>query len=404
MQTPNYQQAFINIQKPHIVVTNLSEVSSTPLNNMRLAVKDLFDVKGIATSAGNPDWLRTHALASNTNSTVATLLANGALYQGKTLTDELAYSLNGQNVHFPQLINPVTPERIAGGSSSGSAVAVSANLADIGLGTDTGGSIRVPASYNGLFGLRTSHGILTCDNMVPLAPSFDTIGWMCKDIETLEKVAQTVLPAASNSNNKDLNASVKPLTFCLANNLLGESEQAAEINLWTENLASTAHSVERVDIDTSTHKISKTFRTLQGYEIWQQHGQWILQTQPSFGSDIQQRFDWCKNITEHEYEIAQKQQTLFCHYIKKCFQRYDLIIIPTTPGRAPLLDMAASKLSSYRNNLLTFTAIAGLAGLPQIHLPLFRINGAPCGLSLIAPKNQDLRLIHIAKTLMDLSI
>lgn len=401
MQNPYFQQAFINIQTPHKDVSGLSEGSSAPLNNMRLAVKDLFDVKGIATSAGNPDWLRTHGLAGNTNSTVSALLASGALYQGKTLTDELAYSLNGQNVHFPQLVNPVTPERLAGGSSSGSAVAVSANLAEIGLGTDTGGSIRVPASYNGLFGLRTSHGLLHCDNMVPLAPSFDTIGWMCKDIETLEMVAKTVLPACSKSNNTVLNLSPKQLRFCLANNLNDESEQATELNQWADKLATAVHSVERIVIDTNTHDISTTFRTLQGYEIWLQHGQWISQTQPIFGYDIQQRFDWCKKITEQQYKIAKTQQTLFCDYIEKCFQQYDLIILPTTPGRAPLLDIAANKLSSYRNNLLTFTAIAGLAGLPQIHLPLFTINGAPCGLSLIASKNQDLHLIHVAKKLMN---
>ena len=166
---------------------------SDTLANLGLAVKDLFHVAGLPTAAGNPDWLATHTLPTQTNSTVEKLLLAGAVFKGKTITDELAYSLHGQNKHYAPLVNPVAPAHIAGGSSSGSAVAVSAHLADIGLGTDTGGSIRVPASYQGLWGLRTTHGTVPCDNMVELAPSFDTVGWMTRDIDTLIKVSQVVI-------------------------------------------------------------------------------------------------------------------------------------------------------------------------------------------------------------------
>ena len=151
-----------------------SEHQQKPLHNLKLAVKDLFHMKGLPTAAGNPDWLATHALPIETNSTVRVLLDAGAEFKGKTITDELAYSLHGQNKHYDALINPAAPAHIPGGSSSGSAVAVSAHLADIGLGTDTGGSIRVPASYQGLWRLRTTHGFVPSDNMVPLAPSIDT--------------------------------------------------------------------------------------------------------------------------------------------------------------------------------------------------------------------------------------
>lgn len=396
----NYsEQVFVDSQPPPYSDTKVKYAANCeiiPLQNMKLAVKDLFDIKGIPTAAGNPDWLRTHPLPSNTNSTVASLIKHGAAYEGKTLTDELAYSLNGQNIHYPTLINPVNPERLPGGSSSGSAVAVAAELADIGLGTDTGGSIRVPASYNGLFGLRTSHGLIPTDNMVSLAPSFDTIGWMCRNIDDLEKVSKVLLP--KESANATTHETVK---FCIATNLISCSEQADHIEKMVEGLKSaTALKLVQENINTSTYKISDTFRTLQGFEIWQQHGEWITRTHPTFADDIQQRFDWCKTITLQDYNIAKQQQQSFTKYINSRLQKHDVILLPTTPGRAPLLSTAANQLGEYRNNLIKFTAIAGLAGLPQIHLPLFTINNAPCGISLIAPKNQDLRLINIAKKLM----
>jgi amidase len=391
-----FEQAFVNVQ-PAPLSTSSAKHSTTSLHNMSLAVKDLFDVKGIPTAAGNPDWLRTHCIPNKTNSTVAKLIELGAVYKGKTLTDELAYSLNGQNIHYPVLINPTNPERFAGGSSSGSAVAVAAKLADIGLGTDTGGSIRVPASYNGLFGIRTSHGLLPMDNMVPLATSFDTIGWMCSNIDDLAKVAEVLLPKKSDSILNPLTQA--PLKFSIARNLTARCEQSGNIKQMVKTV-NAAFDFAEVDIDTHTFRISEIFRTLQGFEIWQQHGPWILRNQPSFAQDIQKRFDWCQNISIQDYQLAKQRQQSFTAYINLHFQKHDIILLPTTPGLAPLLNTSANELEEYRKNLMTFTAIAGLAGLPQIHLPLFTINKASCGISLIAPKNQDLRLINIAKKLM----
>jgi amidase len=390
-----FEQAFVDV---HSASPDFAKTQHTaaPLHNMRLAVKDLFDVQGIPTAAGNPDWLRTHPIPNKTNAAVAALIAHGAMYVGKTLTDELAYSLNGQNVHYPTLVNPINPDRLPGGSSSGSAVAVAAKLAEIGLGTDTGGSIRVPASYNGLFGLRTSHGLIRRDNIVPLAPSFDTVGWMCSNIDDLEKVAHVLLPPAN------ANALMQaPLKLSIATNLVACCEQSAHITDMLDTIKNAnVFNITQNSIDTDAFMISKTFRTLQGFDIWQQHSHWINRTAPTFAKDIQQRFDWCKTITLQDYRDAIRCQQSFTAYIESQLQQYDAILMPTTPGLAPLLDSPAKALSEYRNDLLTFTAIAGLAGLPQIHLPLFTINNAPCGISLIAPKNQDLRLINIAKILM----
>src|SRR6187431_1810526 len=167
---------------------------SGSLVGLRLGVKDLFHIAGLPTAAGNPDWLASHALPEQTSPVVMQLLNAGAELVGKTQTDELAYSLNGLNIHYGAPINPRSPERLPGGSSSGSAVAVAVGDIDIGLGTDTGGSIRVPASYNGLFGIRTSHGFISSEQMVPLAPLFDSVGWLTRDAKTLALVGEVLLP------------------------------------------------------------------------------------------------------------------------------------------------------------------------------------------------------------------
>ena len=344
------------------------------LSGLRLAVKDLFHIKGIETSAGNPHWLTSHSIPQQTNSCVLKLLHQGANYVGKTLTDELAYSLNGQNIHYPSVTNAVTPDRIAGGSSSGSALAVAHDIADIGLGTDTGGSIRVPASYNGLFGLRTSHGLVATDNMVPLAPSFDTVGWMTRNIEHMLQVTQALVP--QTASDQLLNGDIKLMSL---SNLVAESEQNQQINQWLGGLEGV--DCHHTQVDLQQWNISEVFRVLQGYDIWQQHGQWIETTSPVFADDIQTRLTWCKEISEQNYAQARKQQQVIIGHILNLFDACDLIAIPTTPGKAPLLNTPAAELANYRNTLMALTAIAGIAGLPQLHMPLFSLDGASCGLS-----------------------
>jgi amidase len=179
----------------HTRVT-LSGAPNGPLHGLTMAVKDVFDIAGHRTGNGNPVWLETHAPAERTASAVERLLAAGASMVGKTHTDEMAYSLNGENVHYGTPTNPNAPGRIPGGSSSGSAAAVAGGLVDFALGTDCGGSVRLPASYCGIYGIRTTHGLVLADGVVDLAASFDTVGWFARDPQMLRKVADVLLPAA----------------------------------------------------------------------------------------------------------------------------------------------------------------------------------------------------------------
>ena len=368
---------------------------NTSLKGLGLAVKDLFHIKGLPTAAGNPDWQATHDIPQATNTCVATMLNAGASFKGKTITDELAYSLHGQNKHYAPLVNPVAPAHIPGGSSSGSAVAVSAHLADIGLGTDTGGSIRVPASYQGLWGLRTTHGLLPCDNMVALAPSFDTIGWMTRDLDTLQKVAHTCI-----DNTKQSTIKANPC-FGIATPLFANTAHSSVCNKWLTELADNNRCVALTEEQLDLFKLqtAATFRILQGSEIWQQHGEWIETVQPDIAKDIMLRLAWCKTITTQDVTLAKAQQKVVINHINALFDDIDVLVIPTTPGVAPRCDADETTLANDRNALLALTAIAGLAGLPQLHLPLFTLHNAPCGLSLVGKKGNDLALLALAKTL-----
>ena len=366
--------------------------TSDALSGMRLAVKDLFHMKGLPTTAGNPTWLATHSQPTATASCVSALLDAGASFVGKTITDELAYSLNGQNIHYGTPENPITPERLPGGSSSGSAVAVSGNLAEIGLGTDTGGSIRVPSSYNGLFGLRPTHDVIAADNMVALAPSFDTVGFMTRSLDELIKVAKTLLPNQQPKLAKTL------IAKALIEQVEHKDALRKQLDTWANQ--GKLNIDESLEIDPVYWQTGATFRTLQGAEIWQTHGAWITQNDPDFAPDIASRFEWTKTISADDVSNAKAQQAKFRAWLDEQLEGA-VLVLPTTPGRSPLLTMQDNELAEYRNQLLELTTIAGLCGLPQLHLPVCSIDGAPCGLSLIGPRGSDLSLLALAKDLME---
>jgi len=374
------------------------DVKSCLLSGLTVAVKDLFDIRGVPTSAGNPSWLNSHEIPQQTSSSVEKLLESGAKIIGKSLTDELAYSLNGVNTHYGTPLNHKVPTRIPGGSSSGSAVAVAGGFADIGLGTDTGGSVRVPASYNGLFGLRPTHGVISMDNMVPLAPSFDTVGWLTRDLETLSLVANVLI------DEGDRLPAVDGPKHCrvLQPQIAGRTIWSSDIDDWLESHGSVFETVEFVSFESDFYaKASEAFRVLQGYEIWQQHGEWIESTQPVFADDIQLRFDWCKTLTDEDLHKANQVRQHVIEVMDKCLpDEHSVMVLPTTPGAAPLLDASREFMDEYRVQLMGLTALAGLTGRPQLHLPVLKDQDAPWGLSLLGAKHSDLMLIDLAKKIM----
>ena len=220
-----------------------------------------------------------------------------------------------------------------------SAVAVTENLADIGLGTDTGGSIRVPASYQGLWGLRTTHGAISCDNMVPLAPAFDTVGWMTRDLSTLAAVAQVCL------NQEHQRPGATEVKLGVAEGLFKQIAHKHLCRDWLDQLPKhttlsqvTLSALPSSALDLEALATANTFRILQGAEIWQQHGNWIDAHHPDIANDIMLRLNWCKTITSSDIQSAKAQQQVIINHLDSLFAEIDILVIPTSPGVAPRCD------------------------------------------------------------------
>src|SRR5215469_14793182 len=167
-----------------------------PLSGLSFAAKDLFDVAGVATGGGNHDWARANPVPTKHAWAVQTLLDAGATLIGKTITDEVSLGILGENAFDGTPLNTAAPDRVPGGSSSGSAAAVAAGLCETALGTDTGGSVRVPASFCGLYGIRPTHSRLNLAGMAAQAPASDTTGWFTRDAATFARMSAVMLGEA----------------------------------------------------------------------------------------------------------------------------------------------------------------------------------------------------------------
>jgi len=372
----------------------LEPTASGILTNLTFSVKDVFSIKGYTNTAGNPDWFRTHKAANQTATVIETLLQAGATMKGTTHTDELMYSLNGENFHYGTPDNPKAPGHIPGGSSSGSAVAASAGVVDFTIGTDTGGSVRIPSSYCGIYGIRPTHGAVSVTGLIPLAESFDTVGWMAEDSEMLLKVGKVLLPDQSSEDEPFSN-------FILAEDAwaLAEEETRRELEGFIGVLKQVGN-VKKAPISAEGLSVwADTFRIIQAIEIWEEHGNWVESVKPTFGPGISDRFVWASTLekSEHSHQFEIKEE------VRKKLSLFlgteGVLVIPTAPAPAPLKGLSDKELEERRTKTMQLSCIAGIAGLPQVTLPVANVDGKPVGLSLIANHNQDLRLLKLAKRL-----
>ena len=354
-----------------------------PLSGLTFAVKDVFDIAGQRTGNGNPVWLETHEPAARSASSVERLLAAGARMAGKTHTDEMAYSLNGENVHYGTPVNPNAPGRIPGGSSSGSAVAVAGGLVDFALGTDCGGSVRLPASFCGIYGIRTTHGLVPVDGIVDLAKSFDTVGWFARDPKTMRRVGKVLLPRASDFAPRRL--LIAQDAFAFAGPEVGKALAGAVARI--KGAFSDCHNVEIYGGDTASGP--QVFRILQGDEIRRRHSAWIDKHDPSFGPGIAERFRWTRTIDAAEVERMKGKREEIARRMDSLLGGDALLCLPAAPGIAPKLQTPTAELETFRARAFALLCIAGLASLPQISLPLGMMENCPIGPSLIAPRFAD---------------
>jgi amidase len=364
-----------------------------PLEGLTFAAKDIIDVAGRVTGCGNPDWAASHGPAAAHAPVVEAMLAAGANLAGKTVTDELAYSLNGQNFHYGTPANTNAPGRIPGGSSCGSAAAVAAGLVDVALGSDTGGSIRIPASYCGLFGLRPSHGRVSLDGVMALAPSFDTLGWFAPSATLLKAVGEVLLPGGESGT---------PASLLIAEDAFALMDEAARSQLspWIARLEARLGAGRRVAIGEPGGGLAtwmRRFRVIQAREICARHGAWIAERKPRFGPEIAARFEWAASIEEAEAAEARRLRVDFTARMEQLLAGGVLLCLPTAPNIAPRIDAGGEALATHRDRVLSLTSPAGLAGLPQVTLPLAQHSGCPLGLSLMAGSGEERMLLDFAE-------
>jgi amidase len=359
-----------------------------PSGAVRLAVKDVVDVAGLPTGAGHPLWLRTHpAPAERDAEVVARLRDAGAFVVGKTHTDELAYSLGGTNQHYGAPINAAAEGRVTGGSSSGSASAVALGAADVGLGTDTAGSIRVPASYCGLYGLRPTHARVSRTGVVPLAPSFDVPGLLTRDARLLRLASSFLEPAGD----------VAEIERVLRPDDLWESVDGAVRAALEPQIEVLNQPVERAPLFEDSGRWERTreaFAVVQGFEAWQTHGAWIEREQPEFGPGVGARFRAAREVTAAQADAGRAVLSETTTLLRERL-RGAVLALPSTPGPAPRLGAAPD--AGRRAALVRFTCLASAAGAPALSVPGAVVEGAPVGLSLVGVPGADERLMALAE-------
>lgn len=378
---------------------SLPPTGNGPLNNLTAAIKDVMDIAGTTTGFGQPTWLATHQPATTNAAVVDKLLSAGATIVGRTISDELSYSLSGENAHYGTPVNPTDASRVAGGSSSGSVVAVAAGLADIAIGTDCAGSVRLPASYCGILGMRPTHGAISAKGVIPFAPLFDTVGWFARSANILQLTGREILEVADTGQSPD--------RLLIANDCfdLVEAEISEALQPAVETVAKLFTNIESITVAADSSGLDpfmECFRTIQGYEIWQSLGGWIEQHNPELGPGIDERVAFAKTVTAEQAETARHYRQSVQQHLDSLIKPGDVLCLPTSPRVAPLKGTATDTMEvTYRYQAICLLSIAGLGGLPEVTLPLGTCNGLPVGLSLVSARGTDHMLLQLAQKIMD---
>jgi amidase len=391
-----------NISDPFVGKKTIAPYSPGELNGLSFAIKDNIDVANETTGYGSPGWINTHAKPVANAICLEQLLNAGGTFQGKTKLDELAYSLIGVNSFYGAPLNPKAPDRVPGGSSSGSASAVAGEWVDFAIGTDTGGSIRVPASNCGIWGYRPSYGAISVAGVSALAPSFDTVGILAQTGKILEKVMRVLL--AENSNGSNVSSSV-----CFVDDVFQMSDRqlldkiAPGLNKMSESYkVETLKLAEITDPHVNCNWLFEQLGFLLSTEIWNTFGAWIKNEKPELSPGVEYNL--------HGYaESANRKDIQTTLYAKKTFQKKinqflcggKILCFPTTVDLAPRLDEITPDFlaGEYIPRAMGVNAISSLSCAPQITIPVAEANGVPIGLSFIAGYGQDMMLISFCNQL-----
>jgi amidase len=381
------------VDYPDVPVTN---ATSGPLVALTFAVKDIFDVAGYPTGCGSPEKTAEDPVPKKHAAVVSKLLDAGARFVGKTHTAEIAFSLDGRNEHYGTPLNPAAPGRVPGGSSSGSAAATAAGLVDFARGSDTGGSVRGPASFCGIIGLRPSWGRIDISGAMPLASNFDTVGWFARSMEVYERVGAVLLgeDAAAPALSRFVVASDARATFAATNDVAQFDAIVGRL----QSLLKPAGSVVMAEGEGVGG--NDTYRVMQGWEAWRVHGPWIENRKPDLNPAVRVRMAAAKAVTKEQYDAAAVRRAALKRHLAGILGRDGVIVLPTMPGIAPRLDAPEAEFETFRSRALSMLCVAGLCELPQLSLPMMTVDGCPVGVSLIAPHGRDQALLALGRRLL----
>ena len=365
-----------------------------PLAGLSFAAKDLFDVAGHITGGGNPDWPKGRPIPTRHAWAVQRLLDAGATLIGKTITDEVSLGILGENPFDGTARNPRAPGRVPGGSSSGSAVAVAVGLCDTALGTDTGGSVRVPASFCGLYGIRPTHGRLDLTGMMSQAPGSDTTGWFARDATTFARVSEVMLGEPIPS---ELPRRLVIATDAFA---IADPATAAALRPLVERLGRLIGEIaEEVIAPPGLVSWANAQRTLQPSEAWETFKDWVDRANPRMQFSVARNLAAAAAISGAERARAASVRDMARSRMRKLLPPGTILCQPTTPFPAPLCGQALSVLDPLRERITRLCCHGGLTGVPQVVIPGSTVDGLPVGLSIIGERGSDATLVAVARAL-----
>ena len=357
------------------------------LNNLNFVLKDMCQIKGLKTSCGNPDFFKKCKPALEHSPFLKKVLNEGAILNGITVCDEFFYSVIGENSHYGTPKNLNAPNCVPGGSSSGSAAALTTKKYDFSIGSDTGGSVRVPASFCGLLGIRPTHGRIESNGVYPMAPSFDTVGWFANDVEIFRKVGKTLL----NENNA---SKVAFNRYVIAADLLelAEEDIQYQFNTYLKTFFSPLKKIRLSKFEKAD--IANNFRILQGGEINQHVIPWIKDNKPKISPEINNRIEMASKITINEINAANSFREALTLEINNSLPEGDIALFPTTPFSAPRCGQTDNELGLDRKKIMEMTSITGMTSRPQISIPKFKGKTGPVGISTLGWINSDEILLN----------
>lgn len=391
MLAPNRKgSAFV----PHDIARPIKGAAAGPLAGLTVAVKDMYDIAGERTGGGNPRWLDTHPPAEKNAAAVQRLLAAGASVIGKTVCDEFFFSVTGANAHYGTPVNPRALGRLPGGSSAGSAAATAAGACDFAIGSDTGGSVRIPAALCGIYGIRPTHGRVDMSGAMPMAPTFDVAGWFAPGPGLLRNIGGVLLEGAGE------HATIKRLILAEDALAQADAEVAAEVRSFLQRASELLPSPEPIVIAPDGFGAwRKCVRVIQGWEVWQRYGEFITTQRPKMGPGIRERMAYAASVTRADADAARAALAGMRSRLRRTIEPGTLVCLPTAPCIAPEINAAGAMLDAFRSRVMALTCIAGIGGLSQVTLPIGYVSGCPVGASLVGWAGADETLLEAATTL-----